>query len=193
VNPQEQKPTEEEIERNIGRLLHHFDPEPSREGLRDTPRRYTRMMRELTEGYGQNPEDHMTFFEPEGDEMIVVRDIPLVSLCEHHLLPFTGKAHIAYIPDQRMAGLSKFKRICDVFAKRFQVQERLTSQIATSLDEILEPLGVLVMIEAEHMCMTIRGVQAPGSKTITSALKGVLLEKPEARAEAMALIARNGS
>jgi GTP cyclohydrolase I len=146
---------------------------------------------ELTSGYDQVARDVFTTFDAEGyDEMVIVRDIPLVSLCEHHLLPFIGRAHVGYIPRDRIAGLSKFKRLVDVFARRLQVQERLTRQVLDTMVEVLAPRGAMVIVEAEHTCMTIRGVQAPGSLTVTSAVQGDFLDDPEARHEFLVLIGK---
>lgn len=183
-----------DVEGAIATLLDYYDANPSRDGIQETPRRVRQMYEELTRGYSQDPRHVMTTFPNEGtDQMILVEEIPIVSLCEHHLLPFVGKAHIGYIPEEKLAGLSKFKRIADIYARRFQVQERLTQQIANCLQDLLSPKGLIVMIEAEHMCMTIRGAQSPGTRTKTSALKGVLLDDPGARAEAFAMMGMNGS
>jgi len=172
------------------RIIIDTDPDPSREGLHGTPERATKAMRELTSGYSIDPLDHFKTFPTEGDEMIIVDGIPFFSLCEHHLLPFFGEAHIAYLPDDRILGLSKFARIVDSYARRFQVQERLTEQIIEIIEEGLAPLGSMVVFEAEHLCMAMRGVQKQGSVTRTSAVRGSMKEKPEARAEALALIDR---
>jgi len=174
----------------VRELLAAIGEDPEREGLRDTPARVARAYEELTAGMRQTPQDVLTTtFDLGHDEMVLVRDIELWSMCEHHLVPFTGVAHIAYIPNEqgRITGLSKLARLVDVFAKRPQVQERLTTQVADSLMRILEARGVLVVIEAEHLCMTMRGVKKPGSKTITSAVRGSLRDAVT-RAEAMSLI-----
>lgn len=164
--------------------------DPGREGLRETPARVARAYQELTCGYTATIE--ATTFDAEGaDQMIVQQKIPLYSLCEHHLLPFAGFAHIGYIPKDRIIGLSKFKRIVDLYARRFQVQERLTRQIADHLEELLSPRGVIVVVEAEHFCMTMRGVQAPGTLTVTSAVTGDFQDPREgSREEFMQLLRR---
>ena len=164
--------------------------DPEREGLRDTPSRVARAATELYAGLSRGPAELLaTTFDVDHDEMIVVRDIEVYSTCEHHLLPFHGVAHVGYIPavDGRVTGLSKLARLVDVYAKRPQVQERLTTQIADALVEHLNVRGVIVVVEAEHLCMSMRGVHNPGSRTITSAVRG-LLRSPATRAEAMALL-----
>jgi GTP cyclohydrolase I len=174
----------------VRELLIAIGEDPEREGLRETPGRVARAYAELTQGLYQKPEDVLTtVFDIGHDEMVLVRDIELWSMCEHHLVPFTGVAHVGYIPsrDGRITGLSKLARLVDVYAKRPQIQERLTTQIAESLVEILQPRGVIVVIECEHLCMTMRGVRKPGAKTITSAVRGQL-RNPVTRAEAMSLI-----
>jgi GTP cyclohydrolase I len=180
----------ERAERAVRELLFAIGEDPDREGLRDTPARVARSYAEITAGLGQGAEDVLTTtFALEHDEMVLVKDIEVWSLCEHHLVPFTGVAHVGYIPSQdgRITGLSKIARLVDVYAKRPQVQERLTTQIAESMVEILRPRGVIVVIECEHLCMTMRGVRKPGAKTITSAVRGQL-RNPVTRAEAMSLI-----
>ncbi|WP_246456513.1 GTP cyclohydrolase I FolE [Nocardioides mesophilus] len=174
----------------VRELLIAVGEDPDREGLLDTPARVARAYKELLAGMHLSAEEVLTTtFDLGHDELILVRDIELWSMCEHHLVPFTGVAHIAYIPNEngRITGLSKLARLVDVFAKRPQVQERLTTQVADSLMRILEARGALVVIEAEHLCMTMRGVKKPGSKTITSAVRGSL-RNPATRAEAMSLI-----
>jgi len=174
----------------VRELLAAIGENPEREGLRDTPARVARAWAELTAGIRQRPEDVLTTtFDLGHDEMVLVRDIELWSMCEHHLVPFTGVAHVAYIPAEsgKITGLSKLARLVDVYAKRPQVQERLTTQVADALMEILEPRGVMVVIEAEHLCMTMRGVRKAGARTITSAMRGVMRE-PATRAEALSLI-----
>lgn len=159
------------------------------EGLKDTPQRVARMWQEIFHGLECDPRRHLQVtFPEEHQEMVIVRNIPFYSMCEHHFVPFFGKAHIAYIPQGSVVGLSKLARVLEEYARRPQVQERLTSQVADAINDTLRPLGVGVVIEAEHMCMTMRGIQKPGSKTITSAMRGVFLEKSEARAELMNLI-----
>lgn len=175
----------------VRELLFAMGENPDREGLLETPARVARAYAELTAGLRQRPEDVLTTtFDIGHEEMVLVRDIELWSMCEHHLVPFTGVAHVGYIPATtgKITGLSKLARLVDVYAKRPQVQERLTTQIADSLMRILEARGVVVVIEAEHLCMTMRGVKKAGARTITSAMRGVMLTSPATRAEAMALI-----
>jgi GTP cyclohydrolase I len=177
----------------VRELLIAIGEDPEREGLHDTPARVAKAYAELTAGMRQAPTDVLTTtFDLGHDEMILVRDIELWSMCEHHLVPFTGVAHVGYIPDDsgKITGLSKLARLVDVYAKRPQVQERLTTQIADALVEILQARGVIVVIEAEHLCMTMRGVRKAGSRTITSAVRGQM-HNAATRAEAMALIHRN--
>jgi GTP cyclohydrolase I len=160
-----------------------------REGLADTPRRAAEALTEFTRGYATDLGDLFTTFDSGGyDEMVTVRDIPLYSLCEHHLLPFIGRAHISYIPDGRIVGLSKIARVVNAFARRLQVQERLTIDIADAIEKYLAPAGLLVMLEAEHLCMTMRGVQAPGTTTITTAVRGRIRDRQATRTEAVASI-----
>ncbi len=183
------------IENAVKEILLAIGEDPEREGLLETPARVARMYEEIFSGLEKNPEQHLKIFhEPqEHNELVLVRDIPLYSVCEHHLLPFVGKAHIAYIPDKgRIIGLSKFARIVDCFARRPQVQERLTAQIADFLYKNMEPLGVAVVIEAEHLCMTMRGARAAGSTTMTSALRGSMRSDAKTRAEVMALLTGGG-
>ncbi|MBA2955545.1 GTP cyclohydrolase I FolE [Nocardioides sp. MAH-18] len=177
----------------VRELLHAIGEDPEREGLRETPARVARAYAELTAGLRMAPEDVLTTtFDLGHDEMVLVRDIELWSMCEHHLVPFTGVAHVGYIPAEtgKITGLSKLARLVDVYAKRPQVQERLTTQVADALVELLEARGVIVVIEAEHLCMTMRGVKKAGARTITSAVRGTMLSSPSTRAEAMALIHR---
>jgi GTP cyclohydrolase IA len=172
-------------------ILEGVGEDPDREGLADTPGRVAEMYREVLAGVAREPTEVLSVVKGAGhDEMIMVRDIPLHSYCEHHLVPFTGRAHVAYIPnrDGRITGLSKIARLVDLLSKRLQVQERLTTQIADALDQALEPRGVFVVIEAEHLCMTMRGVKKPGSITVTSAVRGRFRSDARTRAEAMALI-----
>jgi GTP cyclohydrolase IA len=180
----------ERVERAVRELLLAIGEDPDREGLVETPARVARSYVEIFEGMSQKPEDVLTTtFEIGHDELILVRDIEVYSTCEHHLVPFHGVAHVGYIPghDGRVTGLSKLARLVDVYARRPQVQERLTSQIADALCEHLKPLGALVVIECEHLCMSMRGVRRPGSRTITSAVRGQLRD-PATRAEAMGLV-----
>jgi GTP cyclohydrolase I len=176
----------------VRELLLAIGEDPDREGLVDTPQRVARSYRELLAGMRQEAQDVLTTtFDLGHDEMVMVKNIELWSMCEHHMVPFTGVAHVGYIPSEtgRITGLSKLARLVDVYARRLQVQERLTTQVADSLVQILEPRGVIVVIEAEHLCMTSRGVRKPGSRTITSAVRGAL-HAPATRAEAMSLILR---
>ncbi len=178
------------IERAVRDILEAVGEDPDRDGLVRTPERVAKMYEEVLRG-NTDPTDHLAItFAADHDEMIMVRDIPMYSLCEHHLTPFFGKAHVAYIPNAngRIAGLSKLGRLVDSYARRLQVQERLTSQIADELDTKLEPRGVLVVIEAEHLCMSMRGVQKAGTTTVTSAVRGLFRSNPATRAEAMAFI-----
>jgi len=181
----------EKIEAGVRLILEGVGEDTSREGLRETPRRVAEMYTEIFAGMSQDAGKHLCVTFDEGhQEMVLVRDIPLYSVCEHHLLPFIGRAHVAYIPgaDGRVCGLSKLARVVDVFAKRPQVQERLTSQIADTIVEYLKPAGVIVVIEAEHLCMSMRGVEKPGAETVTSAVRGAFKSDARTRAEAMALI-----
>jgi GTP cyclohydrolase I len=181
------------IEAAVREILAAIGEDPTRDGLLDTPARVARMYAEICAGLHQDPARHLqTVFEAEHDEMVLVRDIPLYSLCEHHLAPFLGKAHVAYIPnaDGRVIGLSKFARLVDGYARRPQVQERLTSQIADAMASSLEPKGVMVVIEAEHLCMSMRGVKQAGSTTVTSAVRGLFRTNVATREEAMRFIQR---
>lgn len=181
----------EKIEHGVRLILEGVGEDPGREGLLDTPRRVADMYAEIFRGLVQDPAEHFCVTFNEGhQEMVLVRDIPLYSVCEHHLLPFLGRAHVAYIPGKhgRICGLSKIARVVDVYARRPQVQERMTSQIADTLVEHLDPTGVLVVIEAEHLCMSMRGVQKPGAVTTTSAVRGIFERNAATRAEAMSLI-----
>ncbi|MBN2847239.1 MAG: GTP cyclohydrolase I FolE [Coriobacteriia bacterium] len=181
----------EKIEQGVRLILEGVGEDVAREGLLDTPRRVADMYEEIFVGLGQDPAEHFCVTFNEGhQEMVLIRDIPLYSVCEHHLLPFLGRAHVAYIPGKhgRICGLSKIARVVDVFAKRPQVQERMTSQIADTLVSHLDPTGVLVVIEAEHLCMSMRGVQKPGAVTTTSAVRGIFERNAATRAEAMSLI-----
>ena len=180
----------ERAERAVREMLIAIGENPDREGLKETPARVARSYVEIFAGMTQTPEDVLTTtFEVGHEELILVRDIEVYSTCEHHLVPFHGVAHVGYIPgsDGRVTGLSKLARLVDVYARRPQVQERLTSQIADALSEHLKPMGVLVVIECEHLCMSMRGVRRPGSRTITSAVRGQLRD-PATRAEAMGLV-----
>ena len=181
----------EKIEAAVRDILEAVGEDPNRDGLLDTPARVARMYAEITSGLREDPKEHLyKVFDVDHDEMIMVREIPVYSMCEHHLLPFHGQAHVAYIPkpDGRITGLSKIARIVDGYARRTQVQERLTRQIADAVQEVLDPAGVLAVVEAEHMCMSMRGVRKPGSSTVTSAVHGSFRENPATRAEAMRFI-----
>jgi len=178
----------ERIEKAVREILIAIGEDPDREGLRDTPKRVAKMYEEVLSGYNDSPENHLVLFTEKYDEMIIVKDIPIYSMCEHHMLPFFGKAHVAYIPgDSKVTGLSKLARIVDVYAKRLQLQERMTEQIADAIMEKLKAKGVMVVVEAQHLCMIMRGVKKPGSYTVTSAVKGVMRKEPT-RMEALFLI-----
>ncbi len=182
---------DEKIEQGVRMILEGIGEDPDRGGLRETPARVARMYREVFAGIGQDASQLVTVVEgADHDEMIMVRDIPIYSICEHHLIPFSGKAHVAYIPNkqQQITGLSKIARVVDMLAKRPQVQERLTTQIAEALDEALSPRGVFVVIECEHLCMTMRGIKKPGSVTVTSAVRGLFRTDARTRQEAMSHI-----
>jgi len=175
----------------VREILLAIGEDPDRDGLVRTPARVADMFTEIFSGLGEDPAGYLTVrFDADHDEMVMVREIPLYSTCEHHLVPFIGKAHVAYIPgdDGRITGLSKLARLVDGFARRPQVQERLTTQIADTIDEVLSPKGVLVVIEAEHLCMSMRGVRKPGSLTVTSAVRGLFKTNAATRAEAMGFI-----
>ncbi|MEA2485118.1 MAG: cyclohydrolase [Actinomycetota bacterium] len=179
------------IERAMREVLDAIGEDTSRDGLLKTPARVAKMYDELFWGLHRDPDELLeVVFEADHDEMIMVRDIPLYSMCEHHLLPFIGQAHVAYIPNERgcITGLSKLARVVDLLAHRPQVQERLTTQIADCIEKVLQPRGVFVVLEAEHLCMTMRGVSKPGSRTITSAVRGIFRDNEPTRAEAMGLI-----
>ncbi len=182
---------DEKIEQGVRMILEGIGEDPNRGGLRETPSRVARMYREVFAGIGQDASHLVTVVEgADHDEMIMVRDIPIYSMCEHHLIPFSGKAHVAYIPNkqQQITGLSKIARVVDLLAKRPQVQERLTTQIAEALDEALSPRGVFVVIECEHLCMTMRGIKKPGSVTVTSSVRGLFRTDARTRQEAMSHI-----
>jgi GTP cyclohydrolase I len=180
------------IERAVREIIEAIGENPNREGLIDTPARVARMYGEIFAGLHINVQDSIrVFHEQDHDEMILVGDIPFYSICEHHLLPFIGKAHVVYIPqDGRILGLSKIARIVDIMSRKPQLQERLTSQIADTLVRAVQPLGVAVVVEAEHLCMTMRGIRKPGAVTVTSSLRGLCKKDARSRAEAMALIYR---
>jgi GTP cyclohydrolase IA len=179
------------IAKAVREILEAIGEDPDRDGLRDTPTRMARMYAEVCSGLHEQADTHLAVtFEAGHDEMVMVRDIAITSLCEHHMVPFVGKGHVAYIPgnDGRITGLSKLARLVDAYAKRPQVQERLTTQIADEIDRTLEPRGVMVVIEAEHLCMTMRGVRKPGSTTVTSAVRGLFRTSVATREEAMRFI-----
>jgi GTP cyclohydrolase I len=179
------------IEKAVREILIAVGEDPDRDGLVDTPARVARAYAEQLAGMRQRPEDVLnTVFDADHDEMVIVKDIEVYSLCEHHLVPFHGVAHVGYTPNDKgqITGLSKLARLVDVYARRPQVQERMTSQIADALMDVLKPRGVIVVVEAEHLCMTMRGVRKPGAKTLTSAVRGDFRDQPSTRAEAMSLI-----
>ncbi len=178
------------MEELIQKLLKELGEDPEREGLKKTPERMKESLMFLTEGYRQDPRKLIenSVYSDKHEEMVLVKDIPLYSLCEHHLLPFFGHAHIAYIPNEKIVGISKIARMVDLFARRLQVQERLTNQIAETLMDVLKPKGVACVIEAEHLCMQMRGVQKRGTAIVTSAMLGAFRNRPETRAEFMNLI-----
>ena len=180
----------EKIEKAVKQILEGIGENVNRKGLKETPRRVAKMLEEILSGYKQDPKKILgkVFYE-EFNELVLVKDIPFYSLCEHHILPFFGKAHIAYIPDgKKVVGISKFARLVDVFTKRLQLQERMTNQIADTIMETLTPQGAMVVIEAEHLCMIMRGVKKPGCKIVTSAMRGIFLKDLRTRAEALNLI-----
>ena len=189
------KPRRTDVDRiaqGVRMILEGIGEDPNREGLRDTPQRVAEMYEELTAGMREDPSEHIVPLSGnKHDEMVIVKDIAIASLCEHHLAPFVGKCHIAYIPKNgNILGVSKLARLAETFARRLQLQERLTSEIANTLYEKLKPLGVMVVIEAEHTCMTLRGVKKSGAQTVTSAVLGGFRKDPRTRAEAMSLITR---
>jgi GTP cyclohydrolase I len=180
----------QQIAHHIQQILQLMGEDTQREGLQKTPMRVGEAMQFLTQGYQQSAEEILrsALFEEDYRQMVVVKDIPFYSLCEHHMLPFFGKAHVAYIPNGKITGLSKIARVVDIFARRLQVQERLTVQIRDCIQQALNPVGVAVVIEASHMCMQMRGVEKQGSKTTTSAFTGIFLSDPRTREEFMSLI-----
>ena len=180
----------EAIEAAVRQIIIAIGEDPEREGLVETPQRVARMYAELFEGVHRDPGDEVDAFfgEEHYQEIVMVKDIAFNTICEHHLLPFIGKAHVAYIPNGQVTGLSKLARLVEGFARRPQMQERLTAQVADTLMERLKPLGVLVVVEAEHLCMTMRGIKKPGAITVTSAVRGTMASNPATRAEAIALL-----
>ena len=186
-----QRPTQADAEAAVRTLIQWAGDDPTREGLRDTPGRVVRSYRELFIGYGSDPAALLerTFEEVEGyDEIILLRDIRLESYCEHHMVPIIGRAHVAYLPNNRVVGISKLARVVEAFSKRLQIQEKLTVQIADTINEVLRPKGVAVVIEAGHQCMTTRGVHKPGVSMVTSRMVGVFRSNPETRREVLAMI-----
>ena len=185
------KPTREEVEKAVRTLIEWTGDNPDREGLIETPKRVAKAYEEFFEGYNQDPEEILrkTFEEVEGyDEMVIVKDIRLESHCEHHIVPILGRAHIGYIPNKRVVGISKLARIVDVFGKRLQTQETMTSQIANTIQKVLDPKGVAVVIDAGHQCMTTRGVHKPESSTVTSAMKGIFKDNAVTRNEFLSFV-----
>lgn len=179
----------EKIRQAVRMIIEAVGEDPEREGLKETPRRIADMYAEIFAGINRDPGEELTVvFDENHEEMVLVKDIPLYSVCEHHFLPFVGRAHVAYIPRGKITGLSKLARVVDIASRRPQVQERLTSQIADIIMEKLDPYGVVVVIEAEHLCMSMRGIKKPGHITITSAVRGLFRRDQAARAEAMSLI-----
>lgn len=190
-NERNQKPSREEAEAAVRTLIAWAGDDPSREGLLETPKRVVKSYEEFYEGYDKDPKEILSkvFEEIEGyDEIVLVKDIPLQSHCEHHMVPIIGKAHVAYLPDQRVVGLSKLARVVDMFGKRLQTQETMTAQIADTINDVLQPKGVAVVIDAEHQCMSSRGVHKHGSSTITSRMIGVFRENQKSRMEFLNLI-----
>jgi GTP cyclohydrolase I len=190
-----QKPSRSEVEAAVRTIIRWTGEDPDRDGLAETPARVTRSLEEFFAGYGQDPVEILekTFEEIEGyDEMIVLRDIGFESHCEHHMAPIIGRAHVAYLPRTRVVGISKLARVVDAYARRLQIQEKMTAQIANTLDEVLQPLGVAVVIEATHQCMTTRGVHRPGTSLVTSRLLGAFRDNPTTRREFLAMLQRPG-
>ena len=188
-----QRPSRAEAEAAVRTLLRWAGDDPGREGLSDTPKRVARAYEEFFAGYGRDPVDYLnrTFEEVDGyDELVLLRDIRLESFCEHHLAPIIGKIHIGYLPDHRVVGISKLVRVAETYARRLQIQEKLTAQIANCIEEVLQPKGVAVVIEAEHQCMTTRGVHKPGVTMVTSRMLGAFRENPDTRREFLSLIAQ---
>ena len=185
-----ERPTQEEAEAAVRTLIRWAGDDPTREGLLDTPKRVTKSYRELFAGYDQCPRSYLerTFEEVAGyDELVVLRDIRFSSFCEHHMLPFVGRAHVGYLPTDRVVGISKLARVVHGFARRLQIQEKMTAEIANAIDEVLQPQGVGVVVEAEHSCMTLRGVNTPGARLTTSRLMGVMRDDPRTREEFLRL------
>jgi len=188
------RPSREEAEKAVRVLLSWAGDDPDREGLLDTPARVVRAYEEFFSGYGVDPEEFLkrTFSETEGyDEIVVLRDIRFESHCEHHMAPIIGKAHVGYLPKRRVVGISKIARLVEVFSKRLQIQEKLTAQIANTIDQVLEPRGVAVVIEASHQCMTTRGIHKPGASLMTSRMLGAFREDPTTRREFLSMIGKS--
>ena len=174
---------------NVQRVLTYIGDNPSREGLLDTPKRVIKSWKEIYGGYDKNPADLLTVFDSDGyDQIVLLKDIELYSMCEHHMLPFYGKAHVAYIPDKKVIGISKLARLVDMFARRLQIQERIGDQVTDALMEHLKPKGAVCIIEASHMCMRMRGVNKQNSMMVTSSMRGVFMTNPAARNELMSLL-----
>jgi GTP cyclohydrolase I len=184
------EPDLEAIEGAVRTILEAIGEDPTREGLVDTPARVARLYAEVFDGLRQDPREILerVFVQDEHRELVMVKDIPFYSMCEHHLVPFHGKAHVAYLPKGTLTGLSKLARLLEAYARRPQLQERLTTQVADMLMEVIDPYGVLVVVEAEHLCMSMRGVRKPGSITVTSAVRGTFARNPATRSEALSLL-----
>ena len=194
-DPAAARPDRDEVERAVRTLIRWAGDDPDREGLRETPGRVTRAFEEFFAGYQEDPVEILqrTFEETGGyDEMVVLRDIRIESFCEHHMVPIIGRAHVGYLPDKRVVGISKLVRVLEVYTKRLQIQEKLTVQVANAIEQVLQPKGVGVVIEAEHQCMTTRGVHRPGIGMVTSRMTGDFRENPSTRREFLALIGRDG-
>jgi GTP cyclohydrolase I len=189
-DPESAAPAPSAFQQSVSAMLDELDPEPGREGLLDTPRRGEKAFRFYTSGYQPDPKKVIgdALFEAETDEMVLVKDIEIYSLCEHHLAPFFGKAHVAYIPSDKIVGLSKLARVVDIYARRLQVQERLTMQVAHAINEVMKPRGVAVVIEASHLCMMMRGVEKQNSRTVTSCLLGLFRKDERTRTEFLKLV-----
>jgi GTP cyclohydrolase I len=192
LSPMSEPSADDPLRRAVRTVLEHLDPDPDREALARTPERVAKALRFYTQGYAQDPKKIIgdALFDADTDEMVLVRDIEVYSLCEHHLAPFFGKAHVAYIPNGRIVGLSKLARLVDCFARRLQVQERMTVQIANAIRDVLQPKGVGVVIQAAHLCMMMRGVEKQNSSTVTSCLLGMFRSDPRTRAEFLDLVRR---